>query len=96
MKKSYQRQIVNREVSLSKRAKKDKISTLSTRELEVDAPQGSWWRVTLAGYVEVDAFSNRKDGTSLTIRDSHLPRFVDLPKLGSTSPVIVRSVKRQY
>ncbi len=99
MKKTYKRLILNKDVSLSKRSVNDKISTLKTSELELlpeEVPQGAWFRVMLAGFVEVDAFANRKDGKSLTIHNQHLPRYARLPKVGSPTVILVRSIKRQY
>lgn len=95
--KKYKEHLLNQEFTLSRRSVGDKISTFSTKRLlGTKAKQYSCYELGLRGGITVTAYSNRKDGTSLTINNANLPRFVKLPRVKRPSKVIVMYVKRLY
>ena len=93
----YNETILNKEVVLQRRSKGDKIATFKAKELGlVQAPVGTCYRLSLLSGVKIEVYSNRTDGSSLSVSLKNLPRFVRVPRTGRASKVRIMAIQRLY
>lgn len=89
--------VVNQEVRLVKKSKNDRIVTVYAEDLGIEnAKLGQCYEFVLPGLVKLQFAVNRKDGTTLSLHESLLPRYVQLPRVGVNKKFHVISVRELY